>query len=158
MSDGMDRRRFLTTTSGAVLGALAASKLPSEARAAKAAADGNRLPYAGIRIIERSKTLSGRLAGQLFADQGAEVLVARETGHKPDDLDEYLDRNKTSLTPEQLTDTQSADVIIVDGDVKVSRSPAQILLRITAALPGDKTYGYLPADCSEGLINAIVGF
>jgi hypothetical protein len=116
------------------------------------------LPYSGIRIIELSNTLAGRLAGLLFADQGAEVLVVRENSYKPDDLDEYLDRNKTSLTRKQLSDTQSADVIIVDGDAKVSRSPAQILLRVTAALPSDETYGYLPADCSEDLINAIVGF
>jgi crotonobetainyl-CoA:carnitine CoA-transferase CaiB-like acyl-CoA transferase len=46
----------------------------------------------------------------------------------------------------------------VDGDAKVKRSPAQIVLRITAALPGDKTYGHLPADCSEDLVNALVGF
>ena len=30
-------------------------------------------PYDGIRVIELSKTLAGRLAGLLFADQGAEV-------------------------------------------------------------------------------------
>ncbi|HUT95811.1 MAG TPA: CoA transferase [Thermoguttaceae bacterium] len=31
-------------------------------------------------------------------------------------------------------------------------------MRVVAALPGDDTYGYLPADCSEDLINAVVGF
>ena len=57
-----------------------------------------------------------------------------------------------------LVDTSSADVIIVDGDAKVERSPAQIVLRVTAALPGDEIYGDLPADCSEDLLNALVGF
>jgi crotonobetainyl-CoA:carnitine CoA-transferase CaiB-like acyl-CoA transferase len=94
----------------------------------------------------------------LFADQGAEVLVARENGFKPGEHDEFLDRNKFSLAPAQLADTSSADVIIVDGDTKVERSSSQIVLRVTAALPGDKTYGHLPADCSEDLLNALVGF
>jgi crotonobetainyl-CoA:carnitine CoA-transferase CaiB-like acyl-CoA transferase len=94
----------------------------------------------------------------LFADQGAEVLIAREVGFKPDEQDEFLDRNKTSVVSAELADTSSADVIIVDGDAKVSLSPAQIVLRVTAALPGDKTYGHLPADCSEDLVNALVGF
>jgi len=31
------------------------------------------LPYTDIRIIEKSSTLTGRLIGLLFADQGAEV-------------------------------------------------------------------------------------
>ena len=35
-----------------------------------------RLPYAGIRIIELSHTVGGRLAGLLFADQGTDVFVA----------------------------------------------------------------------------------
>ena len=158
MTYDLNRRRFINS----ILAGFAATQLPgcdpSPTGESGSGKSRHELPYAGIRIIERSKTLSGRLAGLLFADQGAEVLVAREAGYKPDDLDEYLDRNKTSLPPDQLTDMQSADVIIVDGDAGVTQAPAQILLRITAALPGDKTYGYLPADCSEDLINAIVGF
>jgi crotonobetainyl-CoA:carnitine CoA-transferase CaiB-like acyl-CoA transferase len=118
----------------------------------------HRLPYNGIRIIELSETLTGRLAGLLFADQGAEVLIAREVGFKPDEHDEFLDRNKYSIAPDQLADTSSADVIIVDGDTEVDRSSGQIVLRVTAALPGDTVYGDLPADCSEDLLNALVGF
>lgn len=148
MSNKIDNRQPLTTESGSVA---------SEGDT-KFVADSHRLPYQGIRIIERSNTLSGRLAGLLFADQGAEVLVAREAGYKPNEQEEFLDRNKTSLATNQLEDTSSADVIIVDGDVEVQRSPAQIVLRITAALSGDKVYGHLPADCSEDLMNALVGF
>ncbi|MEP4147076.1 MAG: CoA transferase [Halioglobus sp.] len=158
MSHKVDRRQFLTT----VLGSIAATGLPLSAHSAagdrESKTGGHRLPYQGIRIIELSSTLSGRLAGLLFADQGAEVLVAREAGFKPDEHDEFLDRNKTSVAAGQLADTRSADVIIVDGDVKIERSPSQIVLRITTALPGDKTYGHLPADCSEDLVNALVGF
>lgn len=116
------------------------------------------LPYNGIRIIEQSITLSGRLAGLLFADQGAEVFVERPAGFQPDGHDEYLDRNKIAVLPGSLTDISSADIIIVDGDTPVARGPAQIVLRITAALPGDQIYGHLAADCSEDLLNALVGF
>jgi crotonobetainyl-CoA:carnitine CoA-transferase CaiB-like acyl-CoA transferase len=119
---------------------------------------GHHLPYYGIRIIELSNTLTGRLAGLLFADQGAEVFVGRPPGYKPDEHDEYLDRNKKAVPLSALSDTSSADIIIVDGDAAVKRLPAQIVLRVTAALPGDKTYGHLPADCSEDLLNALVGF
>jgi crotonobetainyl-CoA:carnitine CoA-transferase CaiB-like acyl-CoA transferase len=116
------------------------------------------LPYAGLRIIEQSNLLTGRLAGLLFADQGAEVLIARNAGFKADEHDEFLDRNKFSLVPGEVSDTSSADVIIVDGDTQVDRSSGQIVLRVTAALPGDTAYGDLPADCSEDLLNALVGF
>jgi crotonobetainyl-CoA:carnitine CoA-transferase CaiB-like acyl-CoA transferase len=115
-------------------------------------------PYEGIRIIELSKTLAGRLAGLLFADQGAEVLVEREAGYEPDEHDEYFDRNKLAVPPGGLADTASADVIIVDGDAHIDRQPAQTVLRITAAVPGDEAYGHLAADCSEDLLNALVGF
>ncbi len=52
------------------------------------------LPYNGIRIIELSKTLSGRLAGLLFADQGAEVLIERTADFQADEHDEYFDRRR----------------------------------------------------------------
>ena len=61
------------------------------------------------------------------------------------------------MPPGGLADTSSADVIIVDGTVPVSRAAAQIVLRVTAAIPGDEAYGHLAADCSEDLLNALVG-
>jgi crotonobetainyl-CoA:carnitine CoA-transferase CaiB-like acyl-CoA transferase len=116
-------------------------------------------PYANVRVIEQSETLAGRLAGLLFADQGAEVIVER-AGHagkvKLDDA--YFDRGKLVLAPGTRGDLASADVIIIDGVEPVKRAPNQIVLRITAAVPGDEEYGYLPADCSEDLLNALVGF
>ena len=95
-------------------------------------------PYAEIRIIELSKTLSGRLAGLLFADQGAEVLIKRAADFQADEHDEYFDRNKIAVSPGCLKDTSSADIIIVDGETQIDRGPSQIVLRITAALPGDE--------------------
>ncbi|MEE8513387.1 MAG: CoA transferase, partial [Gammaproteobacteria bacterium] len=158
MTNDLDRRKFIS----AVLASVAATQLPGCDSAPtglpKSETNAHRLPYNGIRIIELSGTLTGRLAGLLFADQGAEVLVAREAGFKPDEHDEFLDRNKYSIAPDQLADTSSADVIIVDGDTEVDRSSGQIVLRVTAALPGDTVYGDLPADCSEDLLNALVGF
>ncbi len=158
MTYDLNRRRFINS----VLAGFAATQLPgcdpAPTGLPESASNMHRMPYNGIRIIELSETLTGRLAGLLFADQGAEVLVAREAGFEPDEHDEFLDRNKYSTAPDQLADTSSADVIIVDGDAEVDRSSGQIVLRVTAALPGDTVYGDLPADCSEDLLNALVGF
>ena len=41
--------------------------------------------------------------------------------------------------------------------VDVDRPDTQIVLRVTAALPGDEAYGHLAATCSEDLLNALVG-
>ena len=116
------------------------------------------LPYNGVRVLELSHTLAGRLAGLLFADQGAEVFIERPVDYTQDEHDEYFDRNKIIVPPDSLQDTSSADIIIVDGGTPVNRGLAQIVLRITAALPGDEVYGDLEADCSEDLLNALVGF
>src|SRR5438105_303345 len=45
-------------------------------------------PLQGIRVIERSATLSGRLAGLLLADQGAGVFVERGASPSPGGLDD----------------------------------------------------------------------
>ena len=116
-----------------------------------------RLPYDDVRIIEKSATLTGRLIGLLFADQGAEVFVERAGVATPGGHDGYLDRGKLGVPQGALADTSSADVIIVDGADPVNRTAAQIVLRVTAAVPGDDTYGHLAADCSEDLLNALVG-
>ena len=116
------------------------------------------LPYNSIRILELSSTLAGRLAGLLFADQGAEVFIERPADYTPDEHDQYFDRNKIAVPPGGLQDTSSADIIIVDGETQINYGLAQIVLRITAALPGDEIYGELKADCSEDLLNALVGF
>jgi crotonobetainyl-CoA:carnitine CoA-transferase CaiB-like acyl-CoA transferase len=158
MTYDINRRRFINS----ILAGFAATQLPGCDSGPTAQpgsnSGGHRLPYAGIRIIELSELLTGRLAGLLFADQGAEVLIARDAGFVGDEHDEFLDRNKYSVAPGELVDLSSADVIIVDGETQVDRSSGQIVLRVVAALPGDTVYGDLPADCSEDLLNALVGF
>ena len=120
-------------------------------------------PLAGVRVIERTNLLSGRLAGLLLADQGAEVFVERagpttvaDQGVALDDA--YFDRGKIALPKGVEADLASADIVILDGAAPFSRAPHQILVRIVAALPGDEAYGHLPDNCSEDLINAICGF
>ncbi len=117
----------------------------------------SKLPYEKVNVVELSKTIAGRLAGLLLADQGANVFILNNNEQKKEKLDTYFNRNKISVNTSELT-TEYADIIIVDGDTKVEKTDSQILLRITAALPGDDIYGHLDADCSEDLLNALVGF
>jgi crotonobetainyl-CoA:carnitine CoA-transferase CaiB-like acyl-CoA transferase len=161
------RRDAIRSIGFAAVGTALASGMPQGAPDAAAqgsaagslAAQTGTLPFQHVRIIERSTTLVGRLTGLMFADQGAEVFVSRRAPSGPDGLDDaYFDRGKIALPPGGLADASSADVIIVDGEEPVSHAPHQIVLRIAAALPGDEAYGHLPADCSEDLLNALVGF
>jgi crotonobetainyl-CoA:carnitine CoA-transferase CaiB-like acyl-CoA transferase len=115
-------------------------------------------PLEGVRVIERSNLLSGRLTGLLLADQGAEVFVDRPPGVASQLDDEFFGRGKVALPPGASADAASADVVIIDGASAAPRAPHQVLVRIVAALPGDEAYGFLPDDCSEDLICAICGF
>ena len=160
--DGLTRRSFIRSVGGGTLGAALGASLPGAASAqgtatAMPAAATGRVPYESVRVIELSQTLAGRLTGLMFADQGAQVFVGRDTPSAEFD-DTYFDRGKLILPARGLADTSSADVIIVDGDAPVKRLPHQIVMRVVAALPGDEAYGYLPANCSEDLIGALVGF
>lgn len=134
----------------------------------------SQLPYAGICVVERSGLLSARLLGLLLADQGAQVLAARSNAasqappehgaqaHDPslyfEHLDFYLNRGKGILQTAGLEESKTADIIIVQGLEPVAVHPWQILVRVLAALPGDASYGHLPADCSEDLLSATLGF
>src|SRR5271169_5669128 len=157
------RREALLGLGGAIGAALAAGAGMSPAAAQMA--QGHREvrpgtpPLQGLRVIERSAVLSGRLAGLLLADQGAEVFVERGAGPTSGGLDDaFFDRGKVALPSGAIADASSADIVIVDGDAPFARVPHQVLVRIMAALPGDNAYGHLPHDCSEDLINAISGF
>jgi len=156
----LTRRGVLQAIGGGTVGAALGAGLPgvaaSQGTAAQASATG-RLPYEGVRVIELSQTLTGRLTGLLLADQGAEVYAERPKPSGQFD-DAYFDRGKKLLPAGALADTSSADVIIVDGEAPVKRLPHQTVMRVVAALPGDADYGFLPPDCSEDLIGALVGF
>jgi len=132
------------------------------------------LPYEGICVLEKSGLLSARLIGLLLADQGAQVLVAQSDAasqappnagaqhHDPSlhfgHLDPYLNRGKGLLQTSGAQESAAADIIIVQGNAPVAVQPWQILVRVLAALPGDASYGHLPADCSEDLLSATLGF
>ncbi|HEY1425177.1 MAG TPA: CoA transferase, partial [Caulobacteraceae bacterium] len=157
------RREALLGLGGAIGAALAAGSGVSPAAAQMA--QGHREvrpgtpPLQGLHVIERSAVLSGRLAGLLLADQGAQVFVERGAGPTPGGLDDaFFDRGKIALPSGAIADASSADIVIVDGAAPFARAPHQVLVRIMAALPGDHAYGHLPHDCSEDLINAISGF
>ena len=135
----------------------------------------SKLPYEGICVVERSGLLTARLIGLLLADQGARVLVAQTAPTRvaspvvgsaaPADptlsfehLDPYLNRGKGLLQTSGQEESRTADIIIVQGNEPVSVHPWQILVRVVTALPGDACYGHLPADCSEDLLSATLGF
>ena len=118
--------------------------------------DKPRLPYEGVRIVEKASLLSGRLAGLLFADQGAEVLVLDPA--EGEDVDSYLNRGKIAISESDVA-LDSADIIIVDGeDNSIARLPHQIMMRTVVALPGDARFGHLPHDIDEDYLSAITGF
>ena len=96
MTFEINRRRFSNSVIADIVGTQLPGTAIAESTSSQSAGNTHRLPYGGIRVIELSTTLSGRLAGLLFADQGAEVVVAREAGFKPGEHDEFLDRNKAS--------------------------------------------------------------
>lgn len=159
---GLTRRSAIQTIGGGTLGVVLGASLSSGvvaqgvASSNKASSKG-RMPYGNVRVIELSQTLTGRLTGLLFADQGAQVYVERDKPSTEFD-DAYFDRGKLTLPAGGLNDTSTADVIIVDGDSPVKRLPHQTVMRVVAALPGDPDYGFLPANCSEDLISGLVGF
>jgi crotonobetainyl-CoA:carnitine CoA-transferase CaiB-like acyl-CoA transferase len=155
------RRDALLALGGVIGAALATGALPAAAQMAQGHREvrAGTPPLQSLRVIERSTVLSGRLAGLLLADQGADVFVERGGGSTPGGLDDaFFDRGKIAVPPGSADDTSSADIVIVDGGAQVVRAPHQMLVRIMAALPGDEAYGDLPHDCSEDLINAISGF
>ena len=118
--------------------------------------DAPRLPYAGVRVIEKANLLSGRLTGLLFADQGAEVLVIDPK--EGEDVDSYLNRSKIAVSASEITPS-SADIIIVDGnDDSIPRESHQIMMRTVAALPGDARFGHLADDVDEDYLSALTGF
>jgi hypothetical protein len=84
-------------------------------------------PLAGIRVIERTNLLSGRLAGLLLADQGAPK--SSRTAPRPTlaadqhaGLDNgYFDRGKIALPDGAAADAASVDIVIVDGTAEFAR-------------------------------------
>ena len=85
-------------------------------------------PHRGLRVLDLSDRLSGAFAARLFADFGAQVLLAEpRQGHvlrhegphvaEVSSIHEYANWNKSSIAFEQLEDLypliSEADVIVV---------------------------------------------
>ncbi|VVE58510.1 coA transferase [Pandoraea anapnoica] len=118
---------------------------------------GAALPLAHLSVLQRSCSLAGRLAGQLLADQGAQVFAAERPGGSVSELDGYLDRGKTLLPVERLDGLADADLVILDGAVTARLSSRQIVLGFTSVVPGDQTFD-VPDDASDDLLNSLAGF
>jgi len=114
------------------------------------------LPLAGLRVVERSNILAGRLAGLLLADQGAEVFALNRNRSPQEGLGDYLDSGKLLLSASALAAVEGADIVIGDGDIRKGAS-WQISLGFTAGVPGDAEFDLSP-DTSDDLLNALVGF
>src|ERR1700691_397597 len=59
------------------------------------------LPLQGVRVLERSGALAGRLTGRLLADQGAAVFALDRDDAAEENIDQYLNRGK-NLVPAQV--------------------------------------------------------
>jgi hypothetical protein len=83
------------------------------------------LPYEKVRVIERRATLTGRLVGLLFADQGADMFVEREGGSACDEHDAHLDRGNGHRAADCSEDLLSAVVGIFTGMAGFGRAPGR---------------------------------
>jgi crotonobetainyl-CoA:carnitine CoA-transferase CaiB-like acyl-CoA transferase len=114
------------------------------------------LPLSGLSVAEYSSGMAGRLAGLLLADQGATVVICRESG-EPAPLDAYLDRGKHIYASVDPAWSARADVVIRDGIDKSERAHGQIRLAITAVLPGETAYPF-PDNVGDDILKAVSGF
>jgi hypothetical protein len=73
----------------------------------------------GVRVLERSGTLAGRLAGLLLADQGAAVFELDRDDAAEENIDHYLNRGKNLVPAHVLAADENADIHI--GDIRRGR-------------------------------------
>ena len=77
------------------------------------------LPLDGVRALEKSGALAGRLAGLLLADQGAAVFALDRDGSGEEDVDHYLNRGKNLVPARVLAADENADILIEIGRAHV---------------------------------------
>src|SRR5260370_10729864 len=114
-------------------------------------------PFRGITVQQKSRSLAGRLAAMLLADQGAKVYAPDRSDGDAEGLDDFLDRGKTLIPAEELEGISGADIVIIDGGTAVSEPATQIVLGFTVSARGDDRFD-LPNDASDDLLNALIGF
>jgi len=115
------------------------------------------LPLQGVRVLERSGALAGRLTGLLLADQGAAVFALDRDDAAEENIDQYLNRGKNLVPAHVLAADENADILIADNDIGAARLPWQISLGFTAVVPGDEDCD-VPPDASDDLLNGMIGF
>jgi crotonobetainyl-CoA:carnitine CoA-transferase CaiB-like acyl-CoA transferase len=115
------------------------------------------LPLQGVRVLERSGALAGRLTGLLLADQGAAVFALDPGDTAEENIDQYLNRGKNLVPAHVLAADENPDILIGDNDIGEARPPWQISLGFTGVVPGDEDCD-LPPDASDDLLNGMVGF
>ena len=100
---------------------------PPTRRSEEAHAVADRLPLAGLRVLDLTRIRSGPTAVRQFADWGADVLMIESPGERPgimarDSSDaQNLHRNKRSMTLDLKTDDGRAILyrLVTDADVLV---------------------------------------
>src|SRR5271168_3501056 len=96
------------------------------------------LPLQGVRVLERSGALAGRLTGLLLADQGAAVFALDRDDTAEENIDQYLNRGKNLVPAPVLAADDNADILIGDNDIGGALPSWRISLGFTAVVPGDE--------------------
>ncbi|HIG62497.1 MAG TPA: CoA transferase [Gammaproteobacteria bacterium] len=126
------------------------------------------MPFEGLRVVDLSDNLSGAFAARLFADFGAEVVLAEPPqGHglrrEPPFLDDqpgpersvqhaYLNWNKSSQV---FSDTEQLTGLVAVADVLVTTlDPLAPLQRVIDCLPGSAVHLSITP---HGLANPLSG-
>jgi crotonobetainyl-CoA:carnitine CoA-transferase CaiB-like acyl-CoA transferase len=117
-------------------------------------------PFAGLRVVDASRRLSGAMAARLFGDFGADVILAEppeghplrreppflagQPGPESSAVHAYLNWNKRSVVVRNAAEAESlfadADVIIAEGGVTRPHA-ARVVLSITPYGPGSPRAG-----------------
>ncbi len=121
-------------------------------------------PHRGLRVLDLSDRLSGAFAARLFADFGAQVLLAEpRQGHvlrhegphvaEVSSIHEYANWNKSSIAFEQLEDLYP---LISEADVIVVCQP-KLVTELKPQLKGNAVLLVLTAHGSSGELAAYPG-
>jgi crotonobetainyl-CoA:carnitine CoA-transferase CaiB-like acyl-CoA transferase len=117
-------------------------------------------PFAGLRVVDASRRLSGAMAARLFGDFGADVILAEppeghplrceppflagQAGTESSAVHAYVNWNKRSVVVRNAAEADSvfadADVIIAEGAVAQPHG-AKVVLSITPYGPGSPLAG-----------------
>jgi crotonobetainyl-CoA:carnitine CoA-transferase CaiB-like acyl-CoA transferase len=117
-------------------------------------------PFAGLRVVDASRRLSGALAGRLFGDFGADVVLAEppeghplrreppflagQAGTENSAVHAYVNWNKRSVI---VADADEAESVFADADVIIAEDlvarphAAKVVLSITPYGPGSPLAG-----------------